>query len=83
MSGSVPIGGYLPVSFIDWTGHVAPVLFVCGCNFRCPYCHNADLIMMTEAKLSLDSVLSDIENRSGDGGAENFSPRYNNSVTVV
>jgi len=64
MNGSVPIGGYLPVSFIDWTGHVAPVLFVCGCNFRCPYCHNADLVAMTEAKLSLDVVLADINTRS-------------------
>jgi pyruvate formate lyase activating enzyme len=64
MSGSVPIGGYLPVSFIDWTGHVAPVLFVCGCNFRCPYCHNADLVSMTQGKLSIEGVLSDISDRS-------------------
>lgn len=64
MEDSVPIGGYLPVSFIDWTGHVAPVLFVCGCNFRCPYCHNADLVAMTEARLSLDGVLADIKSRS-------------------
>lgn len=31
-------------SLIDFPGRVASVLFFPGCNFRCPYCHNADLV---------------------------------------
>ncbi len=64
MSEAVPIGGYLPVSFIDWAGHVAPVLFLCGCNFRCPYCHNGDLVEMTSGRLDLEVILEDMKKRS-------------------
>lgn len=63
MSGNVPVGGYLPVSFVDWTGHVAPVLFLCGCNFRCPYCHNSDLVLKKEGDLCLEQILDDIRSR--------------------
>lgn len=38
------IGGLREVSFLDWDGKVAGVIFLLGCNFRCPYCHNADLV---------------------------------------
>ncbi len=38
------IGGYHPASFIDYPGKVAAVVFFQGCNFCCPYCHNAQLI---------------------------------------
>lgn len=39
------IGGYLPTSFLDWEGRVAAVLFLNGCNLRCPFCHNAALAL--------------------------------------
>ncbi|PID92560.1 MAG: anaerobic ribonucleoside-triphosphate reductase activating protein [Bacteroidetes bacterium] len=41
---SVPIGGFLKQSLIDYPGHISAVVFTCGCNFRCSYCHNARLI---------------------------------------
>lgn len=31
-------------SMVDWPGHMAGVLLVTGCNFRCPFCHNAPLL---------------------------------------
>jgi pyruvate formate lyase activating enzyme len=40
-----PIKGFIETSFIDWKGHLASVLFSGGCNFRCPYCHNRDLVL--------------------------------------
>jgi pyruvate formate lyase activating enzyme len=36
-------GGIQKNSFIDYPGKISAVLFVSGCNFTCPYCHNADL----------------------------------------
>ena len=36
-------GGIQKNSFIDYPGKLSAVLFVSGCNFTCPYCHNADL----------------------------------------
>lgn len=36
-------GGIQKNSFIDFPGRISCVLFVSGCNFTCPYCHNPDL----------------------------------------
>ena len=40
----VRIGGLEPCSLSDFPGTVAAVIFTQGCNFRCPYCHNRELI---------------------------------------
>jgi pyruvate formate lyase activating enzyme len=40
----VSVKDYLPASMLDWEGKVASVLFVSGCNFACPFCHNPDLV---------------------------------------
>lgn len=38
------IAGIRKTSLIDYPGHIATVVFTQGCNFHCPYCHNAELI---------------------------------------
>lgn len=38
------IGGLQKVSLSDYPGQVSAVLFTQGCNFRCPYCHNPELV---------------------------------------
>ena len=38
------IGGFQRVSLIDYPGKVCAVVFSQGCNFRCPYCHNPELV---------------------------------------
>jgi pyruvate formate lyase activating enzyme len=30
---------------LDWEGHLTTTVFVAGCNLRCPYCHNPDLLV--------------------------------------
>lgn len=40
------IGGLLPLSLSDFPARVAAVVFTQGCNFRCPFCHNGELIPM-------------------------------------
>jgi len=43
--GLSPVFGYLKTpSMVDFTGHLAAVLFTAGCNFRCGFCHNAQLM---------------------------------------
>lgn len=39
------IGGLQKTSLIDYPGRVAAVVFTQGCNFRCPFCHNAELVL--------------------------------------
>lgn len=38
------IGGLQPFSLNDFPGRVAAVVFTQGCNFRCPFCHNGQLL---------------------------------------
>ena len=42
------IGGLQKVSLIDYPGEISSVIFLQGCNFKCPYCHNPELV---DAKL--------------------------------
>jgi pyruvate formate lyase activating enzyme len=41
----VEFKGWVRTSLIDYPDHIASVLFTGGCNFRCPMCHNADLVL--------------------------------------
>jgi pyruvate formate lyase activating enzyme len=38
------LGGIQKNSFIDYPGKISCVLFLTGCNFDCPYCHNPQLV---------------------------------------
>jgi pyruvate formate lyase activating enzyme len=38
------IGGLQKQSFIDFPGRISCVVFLAGCNFACPYCHNPRLV---------------------------------------
>jgi pyruvate formate lyase activating enzyme len=40
----LPVKGLIDTSFIDWKGCLSTVAFTAGCNFRCPFCHNGDLV---------------------------------------
>lgn len=37
--------GLVKTSLVDYPGRVASVVFTSGCNFRCPYCQNPDLVV--------------------------------------
>jgi len=39
------IKGLVKTSLVDFPGKIAAVLFVGGCNFRCPYCYNTELVL--------------------------------------
>ena len=39
------IGGLQKVTLLDYPGKVACTVFLTGCNLRCPYCHNPDLVL--------------------------------------
>ncbi|MGC8971837.1 MAG: anaerobic ribonucleoside-triphosphate reductase activating protein, partial [bacterium] len=39
------IGGLQKFSLIDYPGKISAVIFTKGCNFRCPYCHNPELVI--------------------------------------
>lgn len=61
------IGGIQRSSLVDYPGKVSAVIFTQGCNFRCPYCHNPQLVepSLFEPPLDAADVLSFLESRVG------------------
>ncbi len=59
--------GWVRTSLIDFPDHIAMVLFVGGCNFRCPMCHNADLVLHPQDRPDLDdgAIWRFLEARAG------------------
>lgn len=39
------LGGYQKLTLIDYPGHLATTVFTVGCSFRCPFCHNPELVI--------------------------------------
>lgn len=39
------ISGLQKTTLVDYPGHVATTIFTGGCNYRCPYCQNSDLVL--------------------------------------
>lgn len=59
------IHGFNKTTLLDFPKHLAATIFTGGCNFRCPFCHNASLVLYT-AKQPLipeDEVLSILSKR--------------------
>ncbi len=48
------IGGFQKVSLIDFPGKISAIIFTRGCNFRCPYCHNPELVDPAQFTESLE-----------------------------
>ncbi len=59
--------GLQKLTLLDYPGVVACTVFCCGCNFRCPFCHNGSLVLGKDAGLELDfaSMLEFLEKRRG------------------
>ena len=61
------ICGIQGVSLIDFPGRITSILFLGGCNFRCPFCQNGSLVEGYERLSSIDEdlVLDTIRKRKG------------------
>lgn len=60
--------GLQKLSLLDYPGVVACTLFTMGCNFRCPWCHNAGLVLPEQFRgeaLEEDEVLRFLQKRQG------------------
>ena len=61
------IAGLQHVTLIDFPGYIACTIFTQGCNFRCPYCHNPELLSneSTSEYIDEDYFWNFLENRKG------------------
>jgi pyruvate formate lyase activating enzyme len=42
------IGGFQKLTLIDFPGVIATTVFTVGCSFRCPFCHNPELVIKNQ-----------------------------------
>lgn len=59
------LGGLQKSSLIDFPGKITAIVFTIGCNFRCPYCHNPELVEETADEISEDEFFTFLEKRIG------------------
>ncbi len=57
------IGGILDISTIDYPGKLTSVIFLHGCNFRCPFCFNPELVLGKPSReLHVKEIIEKISN---------------------
>jgi pyruvate formate lyase activating enzyme len=61
-----PTGIYdlTPFTMLDYPGHLAAIVWFAGCNMRCDYCYNGDIVF-AEGKRKREEVLAFLQRRSG------------------
>ena len=77
------IGGFQKFSLIDYPGKTCAIIFTRGCNFRCQYCHNPELVLPEQyaPAILLKEILAFLKRRRGvldavtiTGGEPTFHP---------
>ena len=59
------IAGLQKMTLLDYPGKVACTVFLQGCNFRCPFCHNRDLLDTAPETFSVEELLAFLKKRQG------------------
>lgn len=62
------ISGLQKMTLLDYPGRVACTVFTGGCNFRCPFCHNASLVIPEELRAAdggVEAILAFLKKRQG------------------
>lgn len=61
------IHGLQKTTLLDYPGHVAATLFTGGCNFRCPFCHNGNLVLNpgSQPEIPMEEIMFFLEKRQG------------------
>ncbi|MBN1269368.1 MAG: anaerobic ribonucleoside-triphosphate reductase activating protein [Kiritimatiellae bacterium] len=61
-------------SMLDYPGHLAAILYTAGCNFRCRYCHNAELVSSLELAFTWEQL---------DEKCERFATQWVDAAVVT
>ncbi len=67
IDSNLKIGGLQKLTLLDYPGKVACTIFTSGCNLKCPFCHNRDLVFVPEQFEYYDSsdILEYLDKRKG------------------
>ncbi|MBI4128905.1 MAG: anaerobic ribonucleoside-triphosphate reductase activating protein [Parcubacteria group bacterium] len=59
------LGGFQSLSLVDYPGKICSIVFTQGCLFRCPYCHNPELVeQRATSALPMEQVLALLAERA-------------------
>ncbi len=61
------ISGFQKLTLLDFPGKTACTVFTAGCNLRCPFCHNSDLVLRpsTLESFTEDDIIAYLNKRKG------------------
>ena len=59
------IYGIQKLSLVDFPHHPSFVIFLGGCNFKCPFCYNSDIVKKNTERYSVENVFAMIQERVG------------------
>ena len=95
MNSNFGIKGFISTSLVDWPGKICSVVFLGGCGFRCPACHNPTLVLNPGSlpDYPLEEICRSLSNRSKwiDGvtvtggeptGSQEFAGSFENSKKI-
>ncbi len=60
----MPIGGLQKTSLIDYPGKISSLIFIAGCNLKCPYCHNSILVKGGFIPYKQDAIINFLKERT-------------------
>ena len=66
----MPIHGFQTLTLLDYPGYTAATVFLGGCNFRCPFCQNAGLVLHPEKEpvIAEEDVLAFLKKKTACTG---------------
>jgi len=59
------IGGFQPTSLLDYPDKISAIIWTVGCNFRCPFCYNKDIVLGKSGTVSEEDILAFLKKRKG------------------
>lgn len=65
MNEFLPVYDLTPFTMLDFPDRVACIVWFSGCNMRCLYCHNPEIVKGKSGKLKVPDILSFLEDRRG------------------
>lgn len=85
------IAGLQKMTLLDFPGKVACTVFLQGCNFRCPFCHNSDLLPgQGQPGMAAEELLAFLQKRKGllegvciTGGEPTLQPQLMELMTAI
>lgn len=84
------IGGFQEISLLDYPGKVATIIWTTGCNFRCPFCYNPDMVLDKTDHVPVEDFISFLTKRKGkidavsiSGGEPFLQPDLSDFITRV